>query len=68
MKTEDFVKAEEERLKVMDTLKETNMISSELQSTMDNLPNDAKLDLLASLLLKLEKDGKLDLIKKRVKK
>lgn len=68
LKTEDFVKAEEERLKVMDTLKETNMISSELQSTMDNLPNDAKLDLLATLLLKLEKDGKLDLIKKRVKK
>ena len=68
LKTEDFVKAEEERLKVMDTLKETNLISSELQATMDNLPNDAKLDLLASLLLKLEKDGRLNEIKKRVKK
>ena len=68
MRSEDFVKAEEERLKVMDTLKESNLISSELQATMDNLPNDAKLDLLASLLLKLEKDGKLDVIKKRVQK
>ena len=68
MRSEDFVKAEEERLKVMDTLKESNLISSELQSTMDNLPDDSKLDLLASLLMKLEKDGRLDEIKKRVKK
>ena len=68
MRSEDFLKVEEERLKVMDTLKESNLISSELQATMDNLPDDSKLDLLASLLLKLEKDGKLDLIKKRVKK
>ena len=68
MRSEDFVKVEEERLKVMDTLKESDLISSELQATMDNLPDDSKLDLLASLLLKLEKDGKLDVIKKRVKK
>ena len=68
MRSEDFLKVEEERLKVMDTLKESNLISSELQATMDNLPDDSKLDLLASLLLKLEKDGKLDVIKKRVKK
>lgn len=68
MRSEDFVKVEEERLKVMDTLKESNLISSELQSTMDNLPDDSKFDLLASLILKLEKDGKQDVIKKRVKK
>ena len=66
MRSEDFVKVEEQRLKVMDTLKESNMLSPEIQSTMDNLPDDSKLDLLASLLLKLEKDGKLDVIKKRV--
>jgi hypothetical protein len=68
MRSEDFVKVEEQRLKVMDTLKESDIISTELQSTMDNLPDDSKLDLLASLLLKLEKDGRLDVIKKRVKK
>ena len=49
-------------------MKETNIISSKLQSTMDNLPDDSKLDLLASLLLKLEKEGKMDAIKERVKK
>ena len=68
LKSEDFIKVEEERMKVMDTLKETNIISTELQSTMDTLPDDAKLDILASLLMKLEKEGKLDVIKKRVKK
>jgi site-specific recombinase XerD len=68
MKPEDFVKVEEQRMKVMETLKETNMLSPELQSTMDNLPNDAKLDLLASLLLQLEKEGKLAELKKRSKK
>ena len=68
MKHEDFIKVEEERTKVLDTLKETNLISSELQTTMDNLPEDSKLDLLASLLIKLEREGRLDTIKKRVKK
>ena len=68
MKPEDFVKVEEERQKVMESLKESNMLSPELQSTMDSLPDDTKLDILASLLLKLEKEGKLDVIKKRVKK
>ena len=68
MKPEDFVKVEEQRMKVMEKLKETNMLSPELQSTMDNLPDDAKLDLLASLLLKLEKEGKLAELKKRSKK
>lgn len=68
MKPEDFLKIEEQRIKVMDTLKETNMLSPELQSTMDNLPDDSKLDLLASLLLKLEKEGKLAELKKRSKK
>ena len=52
----------------MESLKESNMLSPELQATMDNLPDDSKLDLLASLLLKLEKEGKLDVIKKRSKK
>ena len=68
MKPEDFVKVEEQRMKVMDTLKESNMLSPELQSTMDNLPDDSKLDLLASLLLKMEKEGKLAELKKRSKK
>jgi site-specific recombinase XerD len=68
MRSEDFVKVEEERQKVMESLKESNMLSPELQATMDNLPDDSKLDLLASLLLKLEKEGKLDVIKKRSKK
>ena len=68
MRSEDFVKVEEQRLKVMDTLKESNLISSDLQSTMNSLPDDTKLDILASLLLKLENEGKLDVIKKRVKK
>ena len=68
MKPEDFFKVEEERQKVMESLKESNMLSPELQSTMDSLPDDTKLDILASLLLKLEKEGKLDVIKKRVKK
>ena len=68
MRSEDFVKVEEERQKVMESLKESNMLSPELQSTMDSLPDDTKLDILASLLLKLEKEGKLDVIKKRVKK
>jgi site-specific recombinase XerD len=68
LKPEDFVKVEEQRMKVMEKLKETNMLSPELQSTMDNLPDDAKLDLLASLLLKLEKEGKLAELKKRSKK
>lgn len=68
LKSEDFIKVEEERLKVMDTLKESNLISTELQSTMDTLPDDAKLDILASLLIKLEKEGKIDQIKKRVSK
>lgn len=67
LRTEDFLKMEEERQKVMDTLEKTKMISPELQAAMDNLPDDSKLDLLASLLLKLEKEGKLDEIKKRVK-
>ena len=68
MKPEDFVKVEEQRMKVMDTLKESNMLSPELQSTMDNLPDDSKLDLLASLLLKMEKEGKLAELKKRSKR
>ena len=68
MKHEDFIKVEEQRMKVMDTLKESNMISPELQSAMDNLPEDSKLDLLASLLIKLEKEGRLDIIKKRATK
>lgn len=67
MRSEDFLKVEEQRLKVMDSLRESNIISADLQATMDNLPNDAKLDLLASLLIKLEKEGRLDQIKKRVK-
>ena len=67
MRQEDFVKVEEERLKVMNVLMKSDLISPELQATMDNLPDDAKLDMLASLLLKLEKDGKLDVIKKRMK-
>ena len=68
LKPEDFVKVEEQRMKVMEKLKETNMLSPELQSTMDNLPDDSKLDLLASLLLKMEKEGKLAELKKRSKK
>ena len=68
MKPEDFVKVEEQRNKVTEALKQTNLISPELQTTMDFLPEDAKMDLLASLLIKLEKEGKLDQIKKRVTK
>ena len=68
MKHEDFVKVEEERNKVTEALKESNLISPELQTAMDNLPEDSKLDLLASLLIKLEREGRLDTIKKRVKK
>ena len=68
MKPEDFVKVEEQRKKVMDTLKKSNMLSPELQSIMDNLPDDSKLDLLASLLLKMEKEGKLAELKKRSKR
>ena len=52
----------------MDTLKKSNMLSPELQSIMDNLPDDSKLDLLASLLLKMEKEGKLAELKKRSKR
>ena len=68
MKPEDFVKIEEQRVKVTEALKQSNLISTELQTTMDYLPEDAKMDLLASLLIKLEKEGRLDAIKKRVKK
>ncbi len=68
MKAEDFVKVEEQRMRVMDTLKESNLIAPELKNTMDLLPDDSKLDLLATLLMKLEKEGKLDEIKKRVRK
>ncbi len=68
IKPEDFIKVEAERQKVMDTLKTTNMISPEMQNAMDVLPEDAKLDLLATLLLKMEKEGKLEDLKNRVKK
>ena len=67
MRPEDFVKVEEQRMKVMETLRETNLIPQELKNTMDMLPDDSKLDLLATLLIKLEKEGKLNEIKKRVK-
>lgn len=67
MRPEDFIKVEEQRNKVTEAMKQSNLISPELQTTMDFLPEDAKMDLLASLLIKLEKEGKLDQIKKRVK-
>ncbi|MCI2413245.1 MAG: site-specific integrase [Cuniculiplasma sp.] len=68
MKQEDFVKIEEEREKVMETLQESDLLSPELKTTMNNLPDDSKLDLLASLLVELEKNGKLEDVKKRIKK
>jgi hypothetical protein len=52
----------------MDTLRETNLIPQELKNTMDMLPDDSQLDLLATLLIKLEKEGKLNEIRKRVEK
>ena len=68
MKQEDFVKIEEEREKVMETLQESDLLSPELKTSMNNLPDDSKLDLLASLLVELEKNGKLEDVKKRIKK
>ena len=68
MKPEDFVKVEEQRIKVMDILKESNLISRELQNTMDVLPDDSKLDLLAILLMDMENKGMLDKIRERIKK
>ncbi|MEM0136485.1 MAG: site-specific integrase, partial [Thermoplasmatales archaeon] len=68
LKAEDFIKVESERQKVMETLKAENMISPEMQSALDVLPEDARLDLLATLLLKMEKEGKLDELRRRVRK
>ena len=67
MKQSDFIKIEEERNTVLETLRNTNMISSELMATMDSLPEDSKTDILASILLRFEKDGTLNKLKKILK-
>lgn len=68
MKAEDFQKAEEERIKVMDAVKESNLISQDARYLLENTSEEGQLDLLATLLLKMEKEGKLEELKKRVKK
>lgn len=68
LRPEDFMKAEEHRIKVMDAIRESSLFGQDIKLALDNLPEESRLDLLASLLLKLEKDGKLDEIRKRVEK
>jgi hypothetical protein len=68
MKAEDFQKAEEERIKVIEAVKESNLISQDARYLLENTSEEGQLDLLATLLLKMEKEGKLEELKKRVKK
>ena len=68
MRPEDFLKAEEHRIRVMDAIRESSLVDQDLKAAMDTLPEESRLDLLASLLLRFEKDGKLDEIRKRVEK
>lgn len=68
LRPEDFIKAEEHRMKVIDAIRESPLVGQDLKLALDNLPEESKLDLLASLLLKLEKDGTLEQIRKRVRK
>ena len=68
LRPEDFIRAEEQRIRVMEALRESNLIDQDLKASLDTLPEESKLDLLATLLLKLEKEGKLDEVKKRTRR
>ena len=63
---EEALKMEEKEKKVTTAL--TDLISTDQKVILQSLPEDAKKDLIALLLLDLESKGQLDLIKKRMEK
>ena len=66
VKHEDFIKMEEQRNKVLETLNENNLISTEVKNLLDMLP-ESKDNILTAILRELEKEGKLSERRKKIR-
>ena len=66
--TDEAIKQIEKENAISEILKSGDLISETHKQLLQNLPEESKLDVLATLLLDFEKSGKLDLIKQRITK